>query len=305
MLAFFVRRLFFSVIALVGVITFVFVLTRMIGDPAMLILGEDATVGDIEQLRKDWGLDRPMVVQLYQFLVNFSQGNWGNSFRHGRPVLEMIMERLPATIQLTLTAQVFALVLAIPLGVLAAVKHKSSYDRMVMVIAMVGQSVPMFWLGLMLMLVFSVILGWLPVSGRGSFQHIILPALAMATVPLSMLTRLQRSSLLEVLQMDYMLTAESKGLHQFVVVFKHGLRNAFIPVLTVMGIQMGHLLGGAVIIETVFAWPGMGLLTIHAVRNLDFPLIQGGVIMVAICYLVVTFIVDISYAFVDPRLRKE
>jgi peptide/nickel transport system permease protein len=305
MLAFFLRRLLFSLIALLGVITAIFILSRMLGDPAMIILGDEASIGDIAELRKDWGLDQPVLIQLFKFLSNFMQGDWGRSFRHGRPVLEMLLERLPATIQLTLTAQALALLLAVPLGVLAAVKQKSIYDRLVMFVAMIGQSLPMFWLGLMLILVFSVFLGWFPVSGRGGLAHLVLPAAAMATVPLAMLTRLQRSSLLEVLRMDYMLTAESKGLHQFWVVFKHGLRNAFIPVITVVGIQMGHLLGGAVIVETVFAWPGMGLLTIHAVHNLDFPLIQGGVIMVAICYLIVNFFVDISYALVDPRLRKE
>ncbi|NNG00922.1 MAG: ABC transporter permease [Desulfobacteraceae bacterium] len=305
MVGYFIRRLFFSLLALLGVIIFIFLLTRMLGDPAALILGADATNEEIAMLNQEWGLDQPLPMQLYRFLINFAQGNWGQSFRHGRPVLDMIMERLPATLQLTLTAQCLALFLAVPLGAIAALKRKSAYDRGVMVAAMLGQSIPMFWLGLMMIILFGVKLEWLPVSGKGTFLNIIMPAIALSTVPLSIMTRLQRSSLLEVLQMDYMVTAESKGLSDMRVIFKHGLRNAFIPVLTVFGIQIGRTIGGAVIVETVFAWPGMGLLIIHAVHNLDFPVIQGGVIMIAMAFILVSLIVDLSYAFVDPRVRKE
>jgi peptide/nickel transport system permease protein len=305
MAAYLLRRLIYSLISIVGILLVVFVLTRVIGNPGLMSLGVNASQQQIDQFNHANGLDRPLIDQLGTFLSQVLSGNWGNSFQYHEPVLQLIGQHLPNTLELASAAMALAVVLAVPLGVLAAINRNTAVDRLIVLVASIGQSVPQFWLGLVGILIFAVWAKWLPVSGQGGFTNLILPACALAAASLARLTRLQRSSLLEVLRSEYIVTARSKGLPERVVLYRHALRNALIPVVTILGLDVAALLGGAVVIETVFAWPGIGMLVVQALENLDLPLIQGCVLLFALSYVIVNFLVDISYSLIDPRIRYE
>lgn len=279
------------------------------GDPAQIIAekkyGEEVTTATVELVRKEMGLDRPIFIQYFSWLRGIFQGDFGESFRTGLPVWDEIMNRLPATAELALAAILVSLIIAIPVGVISAVKQYSLLDNASMIGAMVGVSMPNFWLGLLLILFFSVHLEWLPVFGRGELKHLILPALTLGTGMAAITTRLTRSSILEVLKQDYVRTARAKGLTETVVINSHVLKNSLIPVVTVVGLQFGALLEGAVVVEVIFAWPGIGRLLYDSIFARDYPVIQGCVFIIAMIYVTVNLLVDISYAWLDPRIRYE
>jgi peptide/nickel transport system permease protein len=286
-----------------GAVSLVFVALRVTGDPALMIAPPNATEDDLSAIRRDLGLDRPPLVQYLDFLRKLTRGDLGESLRYRRPALELISERAAATLELAGAAQGLALLVAIPLGVLAAVRRSTWIDTLVTMLATAGQSMPYFWLGLMAMVLFGVQLGWLPTSGRGSLSHLIMPAATLSSYSLASLTRLVRSSVVEVTRADYVRTARAKGLGGGAVLFKHTLKNALIPVVTLLGLQVGGLLSGAVIVETVFAWPGIGRLTIEAIHTRDYPLVQAGVLIMALLFVVLNQAVDVGYRWLDPRLR--
>jgi peptide/nickel transport system permease protein len=273
------------------------------GDPATIILGEQATPEQIADLRRSMGLDRPLPEQYLRFLTNAVRGDFGISIRAQRPALEYVLERLPATLQLSAGAFAFALLTGLPIGMVSAVKRLSIWDHSSMFIALLGQSMPVFWLGLMLIVVFAVQLRWLPASGMGQPQHLILPAITLGTFLIGLIIRLTRSSMLDVLSQDYIRTARAKGLSEGTVLIRHALKNAFIPVVTVLGLQMGTLLGGAVITETVFAWPGMGMVTVTAIHQRDYPVVQSAVLVSAVLVVLINWFVDVLYHYLDPRIR--
>ena len=273
------------------------------GDPASLMLGEQATPEQIRDLRTALGLDEPLVTQYARFLGHALRGDFGMSIRAQRPALEVVLERLPATLLLAAGAFVFALFVGMPIGVVSAVKRLSLWDHGSMALALLGQSMPVFWLGLMLIVVFSVNLRWFPVSGWGGPQHLVLPAITLGTFLIGLIIRLTRSSMLDVLGQDYVRTARAKGLAEPVVITHHALRNALIPVVTLLGLQLGLLLGGAVITETVFAWPGVGMMTVTAIHQRDYPVVQCAVFVSAVLVVSINWAVDTLYNFLDPRIR--
>jgi ABC-type dipeptide/oligopeptide/nickel transport system permease component len=297
------RRLALSGVAMLGVITIVFVLLHASGDPATLLVTQDATQADLARIRQAYGLDQPLSVQYARFVARVVRGDLGYSYRQGLPVGELIVERLRATFELALAGLAVAVLLGIPLGLIAAARHGSGVDTAAMTVALLGTSVPSFWLGLLLIIVFGVQLGWLPVSGYGSFRHLLMPAFVLGGFYAAQVSRLTRTSLLEVLAQDFVRTARAKGLAARAVLLKHVLRNAALPVITVVGLDFGRMLGGAVVVETIFAWPGMGRLAVQAVLGRDFPVVQGAVIMGAAIFLSVNVIIDLLYGFIDPRLR--
>lgn len=269
----------------------------------MLYLPLNATQEQLEAFRHRMGFDQPVHVQYLRWLGRAVYGDFGTSLRYAKPVFPLILERMPATLELAVAAQIFALVLALPLGILAAVHRNSIYDGLTMVGAMFGQSMPGFWLGLMLILVFGVALRLLPVSGREGPKHLILPAVTLGTFFLARDTRLMRSSMLEVLGQEYITTARAKGLWERTVLWRHALKNALIPLVTMVGMDFGALLAGTVVTETVFAWPGVGRLIFMAINQRDFPLIQAAVFLIALIFVVTNLAVDLSYAYLDPRIR--
>jgi ABC-type dipeptide/oligopeptide/nickel transport system permease component len=290
-----IRRFALSVTAMLGVITIVFILLHVSGDPAALLVTQDATQQDMEQIRHAYGLDRPLAVQYARFIARIARGDFGYSYRQGLPVAELIEERLPATFELAFAALAVAMLLGVPLGMAAAARRGSS---------LLGMSMPSFWLGLLLIIVFGVELGWLPVSGYGGLDHLVMPAFVLGGFYAAQVSRLTRTSLLDVLAQDYIRTGQAKGLTGRVLLFKHALRNAALPVLTVLGLNFGNLLGGALIVESIFAWPGMGRLAVQAVLGRDFPVVQGATIMGAAVFLAINLTVDLVYGWVDPRLRS-
>lgn len=302
-MAWFAHRLVHFLIVIWGVTTLVFVALRMTGDPAVMLLPGDPTLAEIDLMRQKLGLDKPLLEQYVSFVFNAFSGDFGQSFRHGVPASSVVLERLPATALLAFSALVLASVIAIPLGILAAVKRGSLSDTIVMLLAVIGQGVPFFWLGLMLILVFSVELRMFPTGGYGGIEHLILPSLTLAAYLGASTARIARSSMLEVLGQDYMRTARAKGLALHVVVLKHGLRNAAIPLVTYLGLQMGLLLGGTVVVEEIFGWPGVGRLLLQAISFRDYPVVQAATFLLAMIFVAVNFIVDIIYAVLDPRVR--
>jgi ABC-type dipeptide/oligopeptide/nickel transport system permease component len=273
------------------------------GDPSMLYLPLDVSPEQLAAFRHKMGFDRPVYVQYLLWLSRAVRGDFGTSLRYAKPVFPLLLERMPATLELALSAQVFALTLALPLGVLAAVYRNSIVDGMTMLGALIGQSMPGFWLGLMLMLLFGVVLGILPISGRVGPQHLILPSITLGTFFLARDTRLIRSSMLEVLGQDYIIAARSRGLVERAIIWKHALKNALIPLVTIVGMDFGALLSGTVVTETVFAWPGVGRLIYMAIHQRDFPLIQAAVLMIAVIFVFSNLLVDLSYTYLDPRIR--
>jgi len=298
------RRIGEMLVVLLLMSIVVFVLSRLTGDPVSLLLSDYASDEDRARVTAELGLDKPIVNQYLSFLGNAITGDFGNSLMGDqRPALELVMERLPASIKLALIAFIFSLVLGIPLGVIAASQHGTIWDTLARLLALIGQSVPAFWLGLVLMYFFSVELGWLPTSGYGDWRYFVLPVLTLGLFTASAVTRLIRNTMLDVLASDYIKLARLKGLPETTVVWKHALRNSLIPMLTFMGTFLATMITGAVVVETVFSWPGIGRLAFEAILNRDFPLIQAVVLMMTTLFIVINLLVDVSYAIVDPRIR--
>jgi ABC-type dipeptide/oligopeptide/nickel transport system permease component len=298
------RRLLQTGVLLVLISLAVFVMVRLIpGDPAQVLLGNTATSQEIARAREQWGLNRPLPVQYALFVKNAVQGNLGRSLVWSVPATEFVGSHLPATFRLAGVATLIAIAASFPLGVLSAAAPYGWVDRLGTGLSILLQSVPTFWFGLMLILVFAVGFGWLPAFGSGTWRHLLLPSLTLSILFIPLLTRLIRSTLLEVLGQDYVRTARAKGLSETSVMWRHALRNALVPVITVVGLQFGTLLGGAVITEAVFAWPGIGSLSVQALFNRDYPVVQATVLFVAVIFAVLNLLVDISYVFLDPRIR--
>ncbi|MGH7391962.1 MAG: ABC transporter permease [Candidatus Rokuibacteriota bacterium] len=281
----------------------VFLLARLSGDPLHIMLPEEATAEDYASAARHWGLDKPLPAQYLAFVGNALRGDFGRSIRLRQPTLELVIERLPATLQLAGAAIAVSLLIAVPIGVLSAVRRDSAIDYGGKVVALLGQSMPSFWLGIVLIWIFAVMLGWLPASGRGGVEHYILPAVALGWYQVAAVMRLVRSSMLDVMDSEYVKLARIKGVAEGAVVWKHCLRNAAIPPLTYIGFVVAVLLTGSVVIETVFSWPGIGLLAIDAVRYRDFPLVQTIVLIYAAKFVVINLLVDVLYVYVDPRIR--
>jgi peptide/nickel transport system permease protein len=296
-------RLATAVLVILGVSVVSFFLTFLTGDPAEIMLPPGATAAQIEKFRAEWGFDDPLIVQYWRFLKRAVHGDFGVSLRHGQQSLPLIAARLPATLQLTVTAMLLAIVLAVPLGVLAATHRGGPIDLLAMGVALVGQSVPNFWLAIMMILLFAVSWGLLPTSGRGGVAHVVMPAVAIAINLMALLTRLVRSTMIEMLSEDYVRTARAKGLRELFVTSRHALPNALIPLVTVIGLQFGYILGGAVVIETIFTWPGVGLFTIQAILNRDYPVVQASVFILATAVVLINLTVDLLYVWLDPRIR--
>lgn len=300
------RRLLLFLPTLFGAVTLVFFLIHLVpGDPVEVMLGETAALADKESLRRDLGLDQPLLSQYGHFLTGLAVGDLGRSLYDQEKVARLIGSRFPATLELTLAAMSLALLLAFPLGIIGALKRGSWIDRLSLLFSLLGLSMPNFWLGPLLIIVFSVDLGWLPVSGRGSFAHLILPSVTLGLAMAAILTRMIRSALLQVLHEDYIQTARAKGLSEQKVWLKHALRNSLLSVITIVGLQFGALLAGSVIAETVFTWPGLGRLTIQAIQARDYPVVQGCILVIATSYVVVNLITDLLYRLADPRITYE
>jgi peptide/nickel transport system permease protein len=301
-----IRRILQTFIVIAGVSVLSFALIFLTGDPTELYLGSAAermTHEQIEAFRIARGFHRPWYVQYFEFAGRAIQGDFGTSLRHNRPSFDVVMERMPATIELAVFALLLSVIVAVPVGVISATRPNTPADQISMVGALIGQSVPNFFLGILLMLLFGVHLKWLPISGRGTFAHLILPGITLATFSLARNVRLTRSSLLEIMQQDYIRTARAKGLREIRVVYRHGLRNALIPLVTMVGLQVGFLLGGSVIIENIFAWPGVGRLIYQSIGSKDFPVVQAGVTLLATVFVTINLIVDLLYGWLDPRVR--
>ena len=296
--------LFFPVVF--GVVTLVFFLIHLMpGDPVEVMLGETALSSEKEDLRKSLGLDKGIGEQYLIFLKNAGKGDLGKSVHTKRPVLETVIERYPATLELTIAALIIAILISIPAGIISAVKKDSFVDRGFMLFALLGVSIPNFWLGPLLIILFSIQLGWLPVAGREGIYHLILPAITLGMGMSAILSRMTRASMLEVLNKEYIITARAKGLSSAVVIMKHAFRNALIPVVTVIGLQFGALLAGAVITETIFSWPGIGRLMIQGIYTRDYPIVQGCILIIALSYVLINLITDILYSYIDPRIKYE
>jgi peptide/nickel transport system permease protein len=298
------RRLLLALMTYWAVASTVFGLLYLTGDPvAVLLAGTPASRTDVAQLRRDLGFDRPVAVQYGRFLVGAVRGDLGNSMRSGRPAMRVVLQRVAFTAELATVAITFALVLAVPLGVLSAMFRGSLLDRALMLLTMVGQSMPIFWVGLLMILVFAVGLQWLPAGGAAGIRYVVLPAATLSLYPLARITRLVRSSLVDVLNQEYVLAARARGVSELMVVGKHALKNASLPVVTVATLQFGHMLGGAVITETIFGWPGIGHYTVIAIQERDFPVVQAAVLLSSGVFIALNLAVDLFYGYLDPRIR--
>ena len=303
MRTFLFRRLLQSLVVLFGVSFVVFAILHLTGDPALVLLPPDASSEDVRRFREVMGFNDPFFVQYGRFLKGALQGDFGQSVRHGEPAFGLVLERMPATFELAGAALALALCLAIPAGIVSAVRRNTALDYLATVVALFGQSLPTFWLGIMLILLFSVQFHLLPSSGRGTLEHLILPAVTLGLFTTARITRLTRSGMLEVLNQDYIRTARAKGVSDPPVVWKHALKNAAIPIVTIVGIELGTLLGGSVITETIFAWPGVGRLSVQAIANRDYPVVQAAVFLLALTFVLVNLLVDVVYTYLDPRIR--
>jgi len=297
------RRLAQSLLVLLGVSFVVFFILHLTGDPALVLLPPDATAEDIRQFRQVMGFNDPFIVQYGRFFAGALRGDFGQSIRHGEPAFGLVAERLPATFELAAAGLVIALAIAIPAGIVSAVRRNTIVDYVATVVALLGQSMPTFWLGIMLILLFSVQFNVLPSSGRGGFEHLVLPAITLGLFTTARITRLTRSGMLEVLNQDYIRTARAKGVGGRPIVWKHALKNAAVPIVTIVGIELGTLLGGSVITETIFAWPGVGRLSVQAIYNRDYPVVQAAVFLLATTFVLVNLFVDVLYTYLDPRIR--
>ncbi len=334
MLSYIIRRFLTIIPVLLGVSVLVFSFIRVIpGDPATAMLGERATLENVARVRHQLGLDKPLYEQYLIYVSGVLHGDLGTSVLRQEPVARELVHRFPATIELSLAAILFALLVGIPSGILSATRRGSLIDSVSMLVALIGVSMPIFWLGLMLSFVFAVILHWLPTSGRltatmeyhpitnlvildsilrgngsllvDALRHLALPAVALGTIPMAIIARMTRSAMLETLGQDYIRTALAKGLHERVIILRHALRNALLPIITVVGLQVGILLSGAILTETIFAWPGIGRWTVEAIYVRDYPIVQGATLFIASIFVLVNLTVDVLYAFVDPRIRYE
>jgi len=307
-----IRRLFDLLPTIFVVAVIVFIITRLIpGDPASVMLGPQASVEDIEALRQNLGLNDPLYVQFFHYISDLLRGNFGVSLTYNEPIVQLIMERFPNTLILAASALIIAFMIGVPAGIISASKQNSLLDYSVMLVSLIGVSMPIFWLGVMLVLYFSVNLGWFPATGMGSMddglisyiKHLILPSITLATIPMATFARITRSSMLEVISQDYIKTARSKGLSEFWVICKHAFKNALTPLLTVLGMQISMMLGGAVLTETIFSWPGMGRLIVDAIDKRDFVVVQGTVLFIAVIFVLVNLFVDVMYKVVNPRVN--
>lgn len=303
MIAFITRRFLYMVPVILGVSIAVFLMIHLIpGDPAALVAGMEATQEDIESVRQALGLNEPIYIQYFKFVSRAIVGDFGTSFRTGRAVVDEIGARYLNTMLLGLAAILVAIVFGGITGIISAVRKYSIFDNASLLVSLLGVSMPTFFLGLVLMLIFSVYLGWFPLAGKGSWLHLILPAITLGTPSAAVVSRMTRSSLVEVLDQDYIRTARAKGLAEFFVVNVHAIRNALIPVVTVVGLQLGYLLGGAVVTETVFAWPGIGRLVVQSILARDFPVVQASVLILAITFVLLNLLTDLLYSVLDPRI---
>ena len=303
---FLARRLLLTIPVLLGVATLVFSLIHLIpGDPAQAMLGEAAPQADVEELRHRLGLDRPLIEQYGIFLKGLVKGDLGTSLRTGQPVTDQIVERMPATFELAAAAMFVAIAFAMPLGIVAAVRRGTIVDHAAMTVSLAGVSVPNFWLGPLLAIIFAVQLGWLPVSGRGTWAHLVLPAISLGAALAAILARMTRATMLEELREQYVQAARARGVSKSRAVLRHAFRNSLIPVVTLLGLQFGAVLTGAVITETIFAWPGIGRLLIQSIGFRDYPLVQGCILLIALTYVGVNLLTDMVYGVLDPRIRYE
>lgn len=303
MLRFFLRRLTVAVLVALTVLTLAFLLTRLSGDLAISIAGPNASAADVEAIRQVYGLNRPLYVQYFDWLGRAVQGDFGESYFFRDRVANLIAGRMAVTVTLGLVGLAIALVVSLPLGILAAVREGTWVDRLVGLVAMIGQAMPSFWLGLVLMVVFGLQLGWLPISGTGSWEHYVMPGVVLAFSAIPSLTRLTRSGMIEALASDYIRTARAKGLSRLSILVKHGFRNAAIPVVSIAAVQLGFMLGGSIVIETVFALHGVGFLAWESIGKNDFPVVQAVVLVLALIYIGLTLLADLLNAVLDPRLR--
>ncbi len=297
------RQLVQLVVVIVGISMLAFAILHVIGDPVLLLLPQNAGKAEYERYHKLLGLDKPIYVQYWKFASRAVQGDFGKSWYTDTPAFRLVLQRMPPTIYLTLAGLVMALLIALPLGILAALKRHSFVDTLCTVVAVAGQAMPIFWLGIMLIIIFAVRLKVLPASGYGTWQHFLMPAFTLGAFLAPLTMRLVRSGVIEIMNMEYIKTARAKGLGERMVVIKHAFRNACIPVITVLGLQFGQLLGGAIVTETVFAWPGVATLAVESIRNQDFPVVQCAVVLLALIIVSVNFFVDVIVGLIDPRIR--
>ncbi len=303
-----IKRLLQTVIVIIGVTVISFGVLFMTGDPTMLLLGDQARGmprEKIEEFRHNMGFDRPWIVQYASYMKNVLKGDLGTSYYHRRPNVDIIKDSMPNTIKLATSAMALTIIIAVPLGILSATKRNSLIDRFTMSFGLLGQSLPVFWLGIIMILIFGVKLRWLPVSGMGTYKHLIMPTVALGLFSCARDARMIRSCMLDVLNQDYVRTARAKGLPERLVIYKHALKNALIPVITMLGMEFGFLLGGAVITETIFAWPGIGRLTINAILTKDIPLVQASVIVLALIFVFINLFVDLVYTLLDPKVSMK
>lgn len=306
MFGYFLRRLLVAIPTVLGVIIIVFAMVRLApGDPAVFLAGEFATPQTLQQIRERYGLDRPQHEQFMIFLGSVIRGDLGRSTRTNRLVIQDLRDRFPNTLELAFAAIIVALAVGIPAGVISAIKPNTWLDFFVTICSLIGVSMPVFWFGLLAILYFSVQLGWFPVAGRGTFMHLVLPAITLGVSSMAIITRMTRSAMVEVLNQDFIRTARSKGLRRSLVVNKHALRNALIPVVTVGGLEFGSLMAGAVLTETVFSWPGIGRLLVDSILARDYPVVQGAVMLIAVAFILINLFVDMVYGFIDPRIRYD
>ena len=301
--AYLLQRLLRTVVVLWGVTTIVFFVTRLSGDPITLILPPEASTAEIERVRAQFGFDRPLPVQYGIFIQKAVTGDFGQSIRQRQPAMRLALDRMPATLQLATLSFLFAVVVGLPLGIIAGVRPRSVWDNVTMTFAVVGQAVPTFYLGILLIIVLAVRLHWLPTGGRGDWKTLVMPTVTLGTYAMASIARLTRSAMLEVMSQDYVRTGRAKGLTEPAVTLRHGFRNALIPVVTIMGLQFGTLLGGAVVTETIFSWPGLGKLAVEGIGNRDYPVVQAGVFLIAVGFVAINLVVDLLYAVLDPRIR--
>ena len=297
------RQLVQFVVVIVGISMLAFAILHVIGDPVLLLLPQNAGKAEYERYHKLLGLDKPLYVQYAKFASRALQGDFGKSWYTDTPAFRLVLQRMPPTIYLTLAGLVMALLIALPLGILAALKRHSFVDNLCTMIAVAGQAMPIFWLGIMLIIIFAVRLKALPASGYGTWQHFLMPAFTLGAFLAPLTMRLVRSGVIEIMNMEYIKTARAKGLSERMVVIKHAFRNACIPVITVLGLQFGQLLGGAIVTETVFAWPGVATLAVESIRNQDFPVVQCAVVLLALFIVSINFLVDMVVGLIDPRIR--
>ncbi len=302
---FLLYRLGRMAVALWAVVTVVFVVMRLSGDPVPLLLPPDAPIAEMERLRHEMGLDRPILVQYGVFVNQAVRGDFGRSIHFRTSAMQVAWERVPATLELAAASFLCAIVIAIPAGVISAIKRGTTYDNIVMGVALIGQAAPTFYIGIMLILTCSLWLGLFPTSGRGEWRQLVLPSVTLGAFAMASIARITRSAVLEILRADFIRTARAKGLPEFYTIAKHTMRNAAIPIITIVGLQLGNLLGGAVVTETIFSWPGIGRLAIQSIYNRDYPIVQSCVFMTAAMFVILNFMVDLAYGILDPRIRRK